>query len=68
MWHYQVMLHKNDGDGTYYAIHEYFDIDGKAGWTENPVVDVSAESVEELKKMLNLMLKDIDKHGVKDYE
>lgn len=36
------------------------------GWTENPV-DVTGNSVEDVKKSLMLMLHDIDKHGVKEY-
>jgi hypothetical protein len=36
-------------------------------WTEKPV-DVTGSSVEDVKKSLLLMLKDIEKHGVKDYE
>jgi len=62
-WHYQLMIHD---DGTF-AIHEYFHMDDGDGWTENPV-SVTGESIEDLKKSLMLMLGDIDKHGVKDYE
>jgi len=42
-------------------------MDDGPGWTENPVT-VDGNSVEDVKKMLLLILKDIDKHGVKDYE
>jgi hypothetical protein len=70
-WHYQLMYHKHEnpatfeGDG-YYAIHEYYNMDDGDGWTENPV-ELTGESVEDVKKSLLLMLNDIDKHGVKDY-
>jgi len=41
-------------------------MDGSGAWTENPV-DVSGESVEDLKNSLLCMYQDIDKHGVKDF-
>ena len=69
-WHYQVMYHKYKtanaltGEG-YYAVHEQFVLDdGAVTWTENPV-ELTAWSIEDLKKSLMLMLNDIDKHGVK---
>ena len=72
-WHYQVMYHKYEtptaftGEG-YYAVHEQFVLDnGEVMWTDNPV-ELTGESIEDLKKALLLMLNDIDKHGVKDYE
>ena len=70
-WHYQLMYHKVDMksfvDGGYYAIHEYYPMEGGDGWTEQPI-PVDGESVEEVKQMLQMMLEDIEKHGVKDYE
>lgn len=71
-WHYQLMYHKYeepdeiDGEG-YYAIHEYHHMFDNDGWTVNPVT-VSGESIEEVKEILTLMLNDIDRHGVKNYE
>ena len=69
-WHYQLMYHKYDepilGVEGYYAVHEYYPMDDGDGWTENPVT-VDGNSIEDVKKMLLLILKDIDKHGVKDY-
>jgi len=71
-WNYQLMYHKREnpaafeGDG-YYAIHEYYPTEGGDGWTEDPVA-VTGNSIEGVKKTLLLMLQDIDKHGVKDYE
>ena len=66
-WHYQLMRHKNVVTGEdYYAIHEYYpDKDGD-GWTEAPV-DVTGDTIEEVKEVLQGMLEDIEKHGVKDY-
>lgn len=66
-WHYQLMRHMTDDGETYYAIHEYYPIEGGDGWTERPVV-VDGESVDEIKNVLMMMLEDIQKHGVKDYE
>jgi len=66
------MYHKYDnpvlGEEGYYAVHEYYEMDdGVPVWTENPVT-VDGDSIEDVKKMLLLILKDIDKHGVKGYE
>ena len=70
-WHYQLMYHKYDepvlDEEGYYAVHEYFEMDDGPGWTENPVT-VDGNSIEDVKKMLLLILKDIDKHGVKQYD
>lgn len=69
-WHYQLMYHKYDNpilyEEGYYAIHEYYEMDDGPGWTKNPV-DVTGNSIKDVKKSLLLMLKDIDKHGVKTY-
>jgi len=66
-WHYQVMRHKDSLGKDYYAIHEYYNNrGGREAWTENPV-DVSGESIGDLKNSLLHMLNDIDKHGVVDY-
>ena len=71
-WHFQLMYHKREnpaafeGDG-YYAIHEYYPMKDGDGWTVQPV-EVTGEDIEDVKKSLLLMLNDIDKHGVKDYE
>jgi len=67
-WHYQLMRHKNTVSGRdYYAIHEYYPLEDGDGWTERPVF-IDGDSVEEVKNVLMMMLEDIQKHGVKDYE
>jgi len=67
-WHYQLMRHKNTISGSdYYAIHEYYPMEDGDGWTERPVF-IDGDSVEEVKNVLMMMLEDIQKHGVKDYE
>lgn len=65
-WHYQLMRHTGPY-GDYYAVHEYYELDTGPAWTENPVT-VDGSDVEDVKKSLMLMLHDIDKHGVKDYD
>ena len=67
-WHYQLMRHKNTISGNdYYAIHEYYPLEDGDGWTERPVF-IDGDSVEEVKNVLMMMLEDIQKHGVKDYD
>ena len=67
IWHYQLMRHKREGGYYYYAVHEYYPMEDGAGWTEAPA-DVVGDSVEDVKNVLMMMLEDIEKHGVKDYE
>ena len=66
-WHYQLMRYTYASGDTYLAIHEYYPMEDGDGWTETPV-DVGGESVEEVKEVLHMMLEDIEKHGVVDYE
>lgn len=66
-WHYQVMRHTDSSGEEYYAIHEYYEMEDGDGWTENPV-DVTGESIKDLRSSLARMYRDIDKHGVKDYD
>lgn len=73
-WHYQLMYHKYDepvlGEEGYYAVHEYYPMSEKMGgdgWTEEPV-DVTGNSIEDVKKMLMMIYNDIDKHGLKDFD
>ena len=71
-WHYQLMRHpaaKNNRMpmADYYAIHEYYPMEDGDGWTEQPV-PVDGDSAEDVKNVLMMMLEDIQKHGVKDYD
>jgi hypothetical protein len=62
------MRHKNAVTGEdYYAIHEYYPMEDGDGWTEAPV-DVVGDTIEGAKEVLQMMLADIEKHGVKDYD
>ena len=71
-WHYQLMHHKYDEMGReddFYAIHEYYQLPDavKNGWTEYPVT-IQGDSPKEVKEILLMMLADLEKHGVKDYD
>ena len=55
---------KHDG---YYAVHEFYPSNDGGSWTEKPV-DISGDSVQDIKESIQMILNDIDKHGVKDYE
>jgi len=66
-WHYQLMRHTDENGETYFAIHEYYPLEDGDGWTERPVF-IDGDSVEEVKNVLMMMLEDIQKHGVKDYD
>ena len=68
-WHYQLMRHKDEDGDMCLAVHEYYPMEDGDGWTDRPVfVDVGCKSVDDVKEVLQAMLKDIEKHGVKDYE
>ena len=54
-----------DGEDNY-AVNEYYVIDGKFSWSNDPIT-IDGESVEDVKAMLQMIINDIDKHGVKDY-
>ena len=66
-WHYQVMRHTDSSGEEYYAIHEYYEMDDGDGWAESPV-DVTGESIEDLRRSLLRMYRDINKHGVRNYD
>lgn len=67
-WHYQLMRHLTpDGYFSHYAVHEYYELDDGPTWTEDPVI-VDGESIDEVRRVLIYILKDLETHGVKDYE
>ena len=63
-WHYQLIRHTEPDDQVWYAVHEFYEGNG---YTVEPV-NIKSEDKEDIKWMLETMLKDIEKHGVKDYE
>lgn len=66
-WHYQLMRHLTPEGETYYAVHEYYPLEGGDGWTKEPVT-VDGESKSDVVWMLDNILKDIWKYGVVDYK
>lgn len=65
-WHYQLMKHTEEDGNEWYGIHEYFPVEDGDGWTES-TISIDNCSVEDVKWMLEAMRKDIDKHGIKEY-
>ena len=63
-WHYQLMKHTEPDGEVWYGVHESYSL---GGYTVKPVV-VMGQDVEDIEWMLESVLKDIEKHGVKDYE
>lgn len=77
-WHYQLMKHTETSDYSWYGVHEFYKenqiptMDNLpsyfvGGYTANPV-EVFGDTPEEVVEQLKAMIKDIEKHGVKDYE
>jgi len=66
-WHYQLMKHTEPYDEVWYAVHKNYYYYSSDSYTAEPV-SIKSEDKEDIKWMLEAMLKDIEKHGVKDYE
>jgi hypothetical protein len=65
-WHYQIMKHTGDSGETYLAVHEFYVMhDKKEGWTQKPIT-IEADTLPEMRMALINILKDIEKHGVRD--
>jgi len=63
-WNYQLMKHTEPNDEVWYAVHEVYEGNG---YTVEPV-RVQGQDKADIKWMLETVLEDIEKHGVKDYE
>ena len=63
-WHYQLMKHTETNGKVWYAVHEFYGINT---YTKFPV-HVKGVDEEGIVRMLEHILSDIEKHGVKDYE
>ena len=63
-WHYQLMKHTEYDGEVWYGVHEFYDGNG---YTTEPR-SIRGEDKEDIKWVLETMLEDIEKHGVKDYE
>jgi hypothetical protein len=65
-WHYQIMRHTADSGEDYLAIHEFYTMhDGKEGWTQK-AVPIEADTVSDLRMALINILRDLERHGVRD--
>jgi len=63
-WHYQLMKHTEPDDEVWYAVHEFYEGNGH---TIEPIT-VQGQDKADIKWLLETALKDIEKHGVRDYE
>jgi len=65
-WHYQLTRHTEPSGKVWYAVHKnyYYKSDS---YTVEPV-GIKSDDKEDIKWMLEAMLRDIERHGVKDYE
>ena len=65
-WHYQIMRHTADSGDDYLAIHEFYWTDTKQeAWTAKPV-PIEADSIGEMRMALLNVLRDLERHGVRD--
>jgi len=65
-WRYQIMQHTADDGETYLAIHEYYTMhDGQESWTHK-AVPLEADTVAEMRMTLLDVLRDLERHGVRD--
>lgn len=65
-WRYQVMRHVADDGEITMAMHEFYVMhDNKKGWTAEPI-KLEADTLQDLRKALILMLIDLEDHGVRD--
>lgn len=63
-WHYQLMRHVDNGE-EWFGIHEYYNMTQTSAHSITPIVTGSSE--QDVIWSLQMMLADIEKHGVKDY-
>ena len=61
-WHYQLMRHTEPDGEVWYGVHKNYYRSGSC--TVEPV-NIKSEDKEDIKWMLEAMLMDIEKHGVK---
>lgn len=64
-WHYQLMRHVNEDSSEWYGVHEYYDLSGTPAPSITPIV--TGENEQDVIWSLQMMLADIEEHGVKDY-
>jgi hypothetical protein len=60
------MRHTADSGEDYLAVHEFYTMhDGKEGWTAKPIF-LEADSLPEMRVALLDILRDLERHGVRD--
>jgi hypothetical protein len=60
------MRHTADSGDDYLAVHEFYTMhDGKEGWTAKPIL-LEADTLPEMRVALLDILRDLERHGVKD--
>ena len=65
-WRFQIMQHTADDGETYLALHEFYTThDGKESWTQK-AVPLEADTVPEMRMTLLNILRDLERHGVRD--
>ena len=65
-WHYQIMRHTADSGEDYLAVHEFYNMHDKGtGWTQKPV-PIEADTLPEMREALTAILRDLERHGVRD--
>jgi hypothetical protein len=65
-WRFQVMQHVDDNGEPFLAVHEFYLLhDGSEGWTQRPV-PIEADSISNLRMELIDILRDLERHGVRD--
>jgi hypothetical protein len=65
-WRFQAMKHTADTGEDYLAIHEFYTMhDGKEGWTQKPIT-IEADNLPAMRMALLDILRDLERHGVRD--
>jgi hypothetical protein len=65
-WRYQIMRHTADSGEDYLAVHEFYIMHDKSeGWTAKPIL-IEADSVADMRTILTNIMKDLERHGVRD--
>jgi hypothetical protein len=60
------MRHTADSGEDFLAVHEFYTMhDGKEGWTAKPIL-IEADSLPEMRVALIDILRDLERHGVRD--
>lgn len=65
-WRWQIMQHIADSGEPFLAIHEFYIMHDKSeGWTAKPI-RIEADTLPEMRRALIDILRDLERHGVRD--